>query len=88
MSDKTTAADGVPLNGLDRLRALLSLPTAYAQETCSAAADKIERLCETLREIRRDVIESADDTVWMRGGIETVVDRINAALGEEGESGV
>ena len=44
--------------------------------------DEIERLRETLREIRRDIEESADDVVWMRGGIETVVDRINAVLGD------
>jgi hypothetical protein len=48
-----------------------------------AAADEIERLREVLREIRRDIIECADDTIWMRGGIETVCDRITAILGDE-----
>ena len=42
-------------------------------------------LRETLREIRRDIEESADDVVWMRGGIETVCDRITAVLGDQNE---
>lgn len=45
------------------------------------------KLCETLREIRRDIEESADDVVWMRGGIETVCDRITAVLGDDHEQG-
>ena len=49
------------------------------------AADEIERLRATLREIRRDIEESADDVVWMRGGIETVCDRITAVLGDNHE---
>lgn len=55
-------------------------------EWCSmlhAAATEIERLRAVLAEVRRNVIESADDVVWMRGGIETVVDRISAALGDQ-----
>ena len=43
----------------------------------------IERLRATLREIRRDIEEAADDVVWMRGGIETVHDRITAVLGDD-----
>lgn len=43
------------------------------------------KLCDALREIRRDIEESADDVVWMRGGIETVCDRITAILGENHE---
>lgn len=62
------------------------LPMTYQQQADSKEAE-IERLRVVLREVRRDVIESADNTIWMRGGIETVVDRINAALGEESESG-
>jgi len=49
------------------------------------AATEIERLRACLREIRRDVIECADDVVWMCGGIETVVDRITAVLGDDGD---
>ena len=49
----------------------------------TAAADEIERLRATLREIRRDIEEAADDVVWMRGGIETVHDRITAVLGDQ-----
>jgi len=41
------------------------------------------KLCNALREIRRDIEESADDVVWMRGGIETVCDRITAVLGDQ-----
>lgn len=43
------------------------------------------KLCDALREIRRDIEESADDVVWMRGGIETVCDRITAVLGDQDE---
>lgn len=43
---------------------------------------EIARLRDTLHEIRRDIEESADDVVWMRGGIETVCDRITAVLGD------
>ena len=53
--------------------------------TCAEAADEIERLRATLREIRRDIEEAADDIVWMRGGIETVHDRITAVLGDQHE---
>lgn len=48
-----------------------------------ALVERIERLEECLREVRRDIEESADDVVWMRGGIETVCDRITAALGDQ-----
>jgi hypothetical protein len=43
---------------------------------------QLEDLRATLREVRRDIEESADDVVWMRGGIETVCDRITAVLGD------
>lgn len=41
------------------------------------------RLRNVLREVRRDIEETADDVVWMRGGIETVCDRITAALEDQ-----
>ena len=53
--------------------------------TPGQSAAEIARLRETLREIRRDIIEAADDVVWMRGGIETVCDRITAVLGDHDE---
>lgn len=43
-------------------------------------AEENKKLRECLKEIRRDIEESADDVVWMRGGIETVCDRITAVL--------
>lgn len=46
-------------------------------------AEQMRELRRTLREIRRDIEESADDVVWMRGGIETVCDRITAVLGDQ-----
>lgn len=60
---------------------------ADAYERLENQKIEIERLRATLWEIRRDIIECADDVVWMRGGIETVVDRINAVIGENWEPG-
>lgn len=51
-----TTDDSVPLNGLDRLRRLLNLPGSYAQEVCSAAADKIEQLREALEAVQSEIL--------------------------------
>jgi hypothetical protein len=60
---------------------------AFFASEMQALRREVGQLRDVLREVRRDIEESADDVVWMRGGIETVCDRIAAALGEtEGAS--
>jgi archaellum component FlaC len=69
-----------PTDVVDDLRQMSGID--HVGQTAIRAAEEIERLRSVLREVRRDVEESADDVVWMRGGIETVVDRITEALGD------
>jgi|KBSMisStaDraftv2_1062788.scaffolds.fasta_scaffold566549_3 hypothetical protein len=79
MADNPTTSEDI----IERLLYVAEWGSTDPCKLCIDAANEIERLRATLREIRRDIEESADDVVWMRGGIETVCDRITAALGDQ-----
>ena len=86
MSDERTATDEtlLLLNEAISLGRRDGMAGQHLDAMCSAR-DEIERLRGVLLEVRRDIEESADDVVWMRGGIETVCDRITAVLGDQHE---
>ena len=58
---------------------------AFPPETCLALIARIRSLEGALKEIKADVCEHADDTVWV-GHYETLVERIDRILETKGDA--